>query len=331
MGDTIMARITWLQLSDLHFGFGTYTSHVAFDEFIKYLKNIIANRNPRPTLLFLTGDYVFAPNGFNKNIGTAVTWINKILEITGIDKSNMFMVPGNHDVKRDIPYRTANLDDLYKNYRTTDGQIGLGIIKAAYSGFQAYNTFKKDLYGVDCPCTYKNIHESIVLPDINIVMMNTAFAYYQNRTVGSLIFCHLALRNTLKSITNENPIIILAHHPLNCALEQNDIENLIRNDHRVKLYLCGHHHRFDIHPFLEEGHAQKMWFNNPAFMDQERDTHDPCQIGFTIGELDTETGEGLMEAHIYDPAFSFWDKYYHYGGSINKAENRKRGVFVFNV
>ena len=326
-----MARLTWLQLSDLHFGFETYTTQVAFDEFIKYLKKAIANREPKPTFLFLTGDYVFAPNGSEKNRNSAISYINKILEITEIKKQNLFMVPGNHDVKRDDVVRTMVLDNLYETYRTTDGRIDPSIVGSAFTGLAAYNCFRKDLYGVDCPCKADSIHECDSLPEVNIVRMNTAFAYYKKRSDNRLIFSHLALYNTLASIKNEKPIILLGHHPLDLALESADIENLIRNDKRVKLYLCGHNHKFGIHTILKEGQARIMCFNNPTFMDQEQKTHDPCQIGFTIGEMDTETGTGLIEAHIYDSAFNFWDKYYHYGGTINNEENRKKGIFVFNA
>lgn len=326
-----MARVTWLQLSDLHFGFETYTTQVAFDEFIKYLEKTIANREPKPTLLFLTGDYVFAPNGSEKDRDTAISCINKILEITGIEKKNMFMVPGNHDVKRDINIRTIILDNIYSNYRPTDGRIESGLVEVAFHGFETYNCFRKDLYGVDCPCKADIIHECDSLPDVNIVRMNTAFAYYKNRSDNRLIFGHHALRNTLASIDNDKPIILLGHHPLDWALELDKIEDLIRSDNRVKLYLCGHNHKFGIHAIMKEGKAQIMWFNNPAFMDQDQKTHDPCQIGFTIGEMDTVTGTGLIEAHIYDSAFNFWDKYYHYGGTINQKENRQKGIFVFNA
>ena len=71
-------------------------------------------------------------------------------------------------------------------------------------------------------------------------------------------------------------------------------------------------------------------FNNPTFMDEDKATKEPCQIGFTLGEMDSETGQGFIEAHLYDAAFDFWDKYRQYGGMQNaRAADRLEGIYRF--
>ncbi len=320
-----MANVCWLQISDLHFGFDTYTTRAAYDAFIAYLRNVIQARAVKPTLLFLTGDFVFAPANSYANRSQAVAAIQEIQRITDIGKDNLFMVPGNHDVNIHGEVRKLYLEDMYKTYRPTDGSISANHIGKILEGFEGFNDFRKQVYGRPMPLC-KEIHEIAEMPNLNLVLMNTAFAYGTNHT-ERLIFGIKYFQNALQKIKNDNPIIILAHHPLKDAIEDDLFINEISANRKIKLYLCGHEHRFSIKRFLQDG---QMWFNTPTFMNEDSRTKEPCQIGFTIGEMDTDTGSGLIEAHIYDAAFRFWDIYRQYGGAGNPHEDdRINGIYRY--
>lgn len=320
-----MADVCWIQISDLHFGFDTYTTKTAYDAFIAYLDNVIRTRAVRPTLLFLTGDFVFAPASSYANRNQAVTAIKEIQRITGISNDNLFMVPGNHDVNINAATRTLYLEDIYKNYRPTDGSISSNHIGKILEGFKGFNDFRKQVYGRTLPLC-KEIHEIVETQNLNLILMNTAFAYGKNHT-EKLIFGVKYFQNILQKIKNNKPIILLAHHPLKDAVEEDLFINEITGNRKIKLYLCGHEHRFSIKRFLQDG---QMWFNTPTFMNEDSRTKEPCQIGFTIGEMDTDTGSGLIEAHIYDAAFRFWDLYRQYGGAGNPDErDRINGIYRY--
>ena len=320
-----MSRVCWLQISDLHFGYDTYTTKAAYEAFITYLSDVIKTRTIKPTLLFLTGDFVFAPSNNYANREQAIKSIKHIQQITQIENDMLFMVPGNHDVNINKKVRELYLDDLYKNYRATDGSISSNHIEKIIGGLKDFNKFKEQVYNKEIPLN-KEIHEVAETSLLNIVLMNTAFTYGKNHS-DKLIFGIKFFQNVIQKIENDKPIIILAHHPLKDAIEEDLFINEINSNKNIALYLCGHEHRFIIKRFLNNN---KMWFNTPTFMNEDSRTKEPCQIGFTIGEMDTETGRGLIEAHIYDAPFKFWDLYRQYGGSTNLNEtDRINGVFKF--
>jgi predicted MPP superfamily phosphohydrolase len=102
------AQVSWLHLSDLHIG----NSRNDWRE----LKNALLTdieQNKRsglhqkssnikipfnPDLLFITGDIAYRAT--NNEYKDAVDLLEKIWEITGLNKHRTFIIPGNHDVDR---------------------------------------------------------------------------------------------------------------------------------------------------------------------------------------------------------------------------------------
>ena len=323
-----MAKITWMQLSDLHFGFENYTTEAAYAQFIRYLKNVIAKREYKFDFLFLTGDFIFAPNSEYANMQQAIKSVKEIQEIMTIGGDQTFVVPGNHDVNLMKRAETAVVNKLYENYRTTNGTIGENFIKSAFNRLNNYSNFKKEISSCTVIQVGSLIHEWVETDHINIILLNTAFAYTKEHS-EKLIFGIYDFKKIINEIVKKNgkPVIILAHHPLKDALEEDKFTNEINNpQNNIILYLCGHEHRFKIQKFIVGG---KMWFNTPTFMNEDSRTREPCQIGFTIGEYDTDMKKGIIEAHTYDSAFDIWDLYRQYGGESNSEENRLRGIFEF--
>lgn len=333
-----MSIIRWLQLSDLHFGLEDYTTEAAFDYFYYYLESIIKekeSKNEKPKYLFITGDMLYAPKAGADHrtdlVNQSRTAIRKIQKLSDIQPENTFIVPGNHDVNRDGVYgnRGDRLTRLYEAYRINEGNIDNGAMKnllADFDSFQLLTDPNIDGPIVNNSSMLSTIHSYVDMNTFAVVLMNTAFSYGQEHTTN-LIFGVKYLHSILNSIPRCKPIIILAHHPLRDACEYSRLENELVNHQNVKLYLCGHVHRFLIHSLRN---SKVMLFNNPTFMDEDKATKEPCQIGFTLGEMDSETDQGFIEAHLYDTAFDFWDKYRQFGGKQNACElDRLEGIYRF--
>lgn len=335
-----MGIIRWLQLSDLHFGLEDYTTEAAFDSFYSYLGSIIKEKetnNEKPEYLFITGDMLYAPKAGEANktklVSQSRTAIRRIQELSKIPPENTFIVPGNHDVNRDGVHKNRGdrLSMLYDAYRINEGIIDNGVIQNLLDDFDSFQSLTDP--SIDGPVVYNSgmpstIHSYVDMNTFGLVLMNTAFSYGKDHTT-QLIFGVKYLHSILASIPNDKPIIILAHHPLNDACEYSRLENELVNHQNVKLYLCGHVHRFLIHSLRN---SKVMLFNNPTFMDEDKATKEPCQIGFTLGEMDSETGQGFIEAHLYDTAFDFWDKYRQFGGKQNASKtDRLEGIYRFGM
>ncbi len=123
-----MSSISWLHISDLHYGCEEGVSTRLFrEEAADYLHEYFSQKQ-KPAFLFVTGDVVF-PKG-NPNIPLsyqkASVFINELSIRLGIDKHNVLIVPGNHDVSNDETssrFIAAKKIREKGNYNTSFGRV----------------------------------------------------------------------------------------------------------------------------------------------------------------------------------------------------------------
>lgn len=330
-----MSKICWLQISDIHLGYRSYTTHMAQNKLYDYLYRVIAHKKVKPTMLFLTGDYIYAPQMTEDWDKSALSKVKEILTQTSITTENVYLVPGNHDIyKRDAPSRNDILDGVYKDYSSEIGIIDSSRIKVLLSSFDSYDKFYKSLYKtghaidpVRSNWSSDNIHVAFETDSLNIVQLNTSIFYGKNHDSGNMILGTYHIAQVMSEISNTKPIIVLGHHPLSSF--QSEEERKIRdifNSHSVALYLCGHGHVIQVN----KGADRFCEVMSPTSMSREEKTKAPCQIGFLIGELDTDKLEGVIEAHFFDPFSNMWDKYRQIGGVRNSnLDDRINGIMRF--
>ncbi|MBN2019676.1 MAG: metallophosphoesterase [Sedimentisphaerales bacterium] len=108
-----------LHISDLHFGKPISDSElrdkkIVFDQFNKTLSNL--SKDWWPTCLCITGDISHK----NETAGyiEGAKWLVDLMDLLSIDKNNLFICPGNHDLDRDCaatiqqPKTEAEIDHL---------------------------------------------------------------------------------------------------------------------------------------------------------------------------------------------------------------------------
>ena len=141
-----MPQATFLHLSDFHFRFETETDcHFLFNQFKQDIRAWQARKGQSINAIIITGDISYS--GQPPEYKLALQRIDEILEVTGVRKENVFIVPGNHDINRseiskpeedatrNIVEGDSSVNEYFREYR--DYKIFL-------EKFSAYRQFIKD-------------------------------------------------------------------------------------------------------------------------------------------------------------------------------------------
>lgn len=225
----------WLQISDLHIFEGTDWNILKSK--IQDLKNI-----KHVKFIVVTGDL----HQYGESYDKTKLFLNQLLEICNIDKKNIYIVPGNHD-SMDIKFKQAFVDAI-ENHVEENQDIYTAYFQkgALVDCFDQFNVFIKDFYGDYLPKEYLHAEQVSIInwnDKINILHLNTAINCYRNNDLQQIIDIK-KLSSIKNEIKNNNPIIIIAHHPFEKLHEshQNVLRRII-TDLNVRAYLCGDLHK----------------------------------------------------------------------------------------
>ena len=89
-----MGKIRWLHLSDIHMNKRGVDNERMRQKLLEYLQH----NHMQFDYIFLTGDLRYAPEGaFHKDTDQ---YLKELCEAVGVERKNLFTVPGNHEVDR---------------------------------------------------------------------------------------------------------------------------------------------------------------------------------------------------------------------------------------
>lgn len=92
--------LSWLHVSDFHFkGGDPYDRDVVLRALVRSVRTYRA-QGRKPDLIFATGDV--AHGGKSGEYAAATPFFDALLEAAGVAKRGLFVIPGNHDVDRDL-------------------------------------------------------------------------------------------------------------------------------------------------------------------------------------------------------------------------------------
>jgi len=92
--------VTWLHVSDFHIQGGDgYDRDVVLRALVRSVQDFRA-RGRIPDVIFATGDIAHAGKAPEYDIATQ--FFDALLEAAGVDRRHLFVIPGNHDVNRDL-------------------------------------------------------------------------------------------------------------------------------------------------------------------------------------------------------------------------------------
>lgn len=92
---------TWLHLSDIHVHRSHEVQGLIMRALVEDLRRQLADGLvPSPNAVLVTGDVAFS--GQPEEYSRASTWLTELLDVVGLRPSDVFLVPGNHDVDRRV-------------------------------------------------------------------------------------------------------------------------------------------------------------------------------------------------------------------------------------
>lgn len=273
-----MDKLEWIHLSDVHFsGNEGYEIRRMRDSIINKLKEIKADRVI--SFVVVSGDLVYQNGTYDSQLKK---FLDSIMEICNITKDNLFIVPGNHDLKRNQP-RTLLLNGIRKDNFKFEHET----MKQLQKDFKKYKTFMKKMGKDDGDYIYKLEKRK----GYNLFLMNTAFTAGTDADDGNLILEKDSFYDEIKKLKDqENSVnIAVGHHPIRCFLQENQ-EKIWNNfnDYNIDFYLCGHMHKGAYSYDLNTGRVI------PTYQCGSGRVDDYATVTFLVGELDMKTKKGKI-------------------------------------
>lgn len=259
---TIKPLFTWIHLSDIHVGHGD-ANHAADQELVlnelkNDLRDAAAQYLPPPDAIFVTGDLAFSGNVLNKDEYKRVgTWLRQIAALVSLSEDRIFIVPGNHDVQRNVEENDSNVLAMLKQLRAGELKVDnvladRGNALLLRSRFSNYLSFAKTFAPA---CLSKPratelfwTHELPVSSKLTLLLvgLNTALlATKEEDEFGD----RLRLQSGTKQLAHafsaldQSPNqlrILLSHHPFDWLRDGVDVAATTRKYAHV--HLCGHVH-----------------------------------------------------------------------------------------
>jgi len=298
-----MSKINWLHISDLHFGSEKEIGDIKYirDDLLDYVKNKFKADKDKFNYLFVTGDIFYGPNFYNnesqkkQSIKDATDFFDKLISYLKIDKSNVFVVPGNHDTNRKDGEKEKYINEITDNYTITESFDEEKI--------QTYQTeFNEFCAGLKEINYCEKAHKLISLDEIDILMLNTSISSCKSEKNTKLLLGSNLFKNELNRIGEDNwedesrPLFILAHHSPDYFIDE-DREFLRRELDDKKnsiLYLCGHNHFAhentidNIHILFCGTNVKKEKIENNKYIYKKN------EVSFLKGSFDTILGEATV-------------------------------------
>ncbi|MCP4217961.1 MAG: hypothetical protein GY765_25180, partial [bacterium] len=242
-----MSKLTWLHLSDWHQKDEIFDRKVVRDALIADIKE---RRTIHPGLekidfIVFSGDLAW--KGKKSQLEEAEkNFLAPVLDAAGLEKDRLFMVPGNHDLDRDLFEMLPAA--LTKPLTDEDVKEWLGNDKKrpkVLEPFEAYAEFVKAYGGGNfspyASCTrFKAGGREVGLMGLNSSWM---CGRDKNSDYGKLIIGEPQVYDSLKTLEGADLRIVVMHHPFNwlTLADSDNVEGRIREG--ADFILAGHQHR----------------------------------------------------------------------------------------
>lgn len=248
--------LTFIHLSDIHFSKysgDSYDLDVELRNAIEYDITSRLRSLDHPTIgVLVTGDIAFS--GKDDEYRTARTWLERLCGLLEIDNSNVWLIPGNHDVDRSVARGSQSLKALHERIRSSDkGSIAQVLqdlyrndvdARCLFSPFAQYNDFAK-LFGcdVDPQKPFWKTEESLD-GDVQLCMwgLNSVIVSDSNDCQshegepGTLVLGTFQIPPPVNNVVN----MTLCHHPPDWFKDEPEVSQ--RFDRYVNIQLFGHTH-----------------------------------------------------------------------------------------
>ncbi|MBQ4901248.1 metallophosphoesterase [Paenibacillus sp. Marseille-P2973] len=294
-------EVNFVHISDLHLHFKNYDSEKMRRELVTYISELSNTINF--DMLIVTGDLTHKGGKFTPDI---TEFLNSLIDSMKISKEKVYIVPGNHDLKRD-DVRGLMIEGI-KNIKSGDpsDQLDKAIATASprntiYKSFNGFFKFYKQLIGEEYP---KNeVHFIRNSEKCNIVHINTCLVAYTANEEKTLLVAKQKLLACLNKLEGDSSKLNIAigHHTIEC-MSDTDKKALQNNfdDYRIDLYLSGHVHQanYDIEA---NGNNQILHIVSGAGL-----VDSYANGGFVTAKISTSNAKAEIQYHSWSQDNSYW-------------------------
>jgi predicted MPP superfamily phosphohydrolase len=273
-GDTV--SLSWIHLSDLHFGHGRGVEpHIDRQQVLGRLLDDVAlcrSELGSPDYVFATGDFAHA--GKQSQLEEARSWLVELTRRLDLGLDRVFVVPGNHDVDRDLvgPNRIVKAchGEMRRDPETLSDMLESGDVEAAvWPKLRAYQSFSSRDFGspeITPESPFWTCRLSAEPGAAHAVGLNSALQCYDDHDdeethgVGpNLQLSRWQLAKALRGFPSNALLIALVHHPPELLRDGSELVTHLAE--RPHLLLCGHVHSqgaFAMLPLGQHGHLRMV-------------------------------------------------------------------------
>lgn len=303
-------ELNWLHLSDIHFNYENYDTKKMRHELIKYLNKL----NKDIQFIVITGDIVYQNGTYTRAL---VKFLEDIRNIFSLNNDDLYIVPGNHDLKRggtrgQIVKSVTASDTPLKELENLDSKS----YKLLLSEYKKYSKFHMEFFSEGYP--NPSLHYVKKENFFNIIHINTCVVSGLDKEEGKLLIDHNKLFDVLKAenIENEDKInIAIGHHSIDCLHpdEKNKFLHTL-SDFNIDMYFCGHYHKpsYDFN------------FNNEnciyEFVTGGNIVDGYCIPCFIQGTMNIDNGNTNIKYHRWYDDHEYWDSYSGVGRVFKNGE-----------
>lgn len=301
-----MSTITWLHLSDLHFKADKQykeNSKVVLEGLLGDIQvEMLEKRKLIPDLIMVTGD--IANSGTQEEYILAEEFFNKLLSKIGLQKEQLLIVPGNHDVVRsEISYGVktiissldiqGNVYDLFSD--SEDRKFILRKLKNYINFVRNYTGDSMHLNDENYYCFVRNLKDK----NIVIIGLNSAWASGDNDEVeGKILLGEMQVRRAIEKFSKVDLYIIMMHHPIEClkGFDMDSCKKLLWE--KNALVLRGHKHE----QALEKSEVPNGYFLTIAAGSAYESINK--HNGYNFVKINLESNSGINSGIIYPRIWS---------------------------
>jgi len=255
MGDK---RLVFLHLSDIHFRTPGANDPYDLDKDLRNelfidVKNVV-DQIGGLTGIFVTGDIAFS--GSKEEFDVASGWLKELCEGLGCPNSEVYTVPGNHDVDRSVIDKSATLRFAHHEIRDnspkkTDSEIIKFFRddhvskKNLFEPLKNYNDFASK-FNCDISAEDPFWHNDFLLNDGSYLRVKGLNSTLVSDSQDNDSSCKLVLGSFQTALERQSGVeyVTLCHHPPSWLFDQHTVEEALGN--RSKVQLFGHKHSSEI-------------------------------------------------------------------------------------
>ena len=318
--------LTYVHLSDIHFGqekgADVYVHNDVKDCLIEDVATLnVAAGIERMDGVIVTGDVAFS--GKKREYDSAAQWLDRLTQAIGCEKTDVIVVPGNHDIDRDriTPPAKLILGHLLES-GVDELEHYLADPKATELLYDKFDDYRDFAEGYDCPLVSDGgvavTRQVAIAPGrvLRFVGLNSALLCTGYKSdEGKLL---IGGRQHVLPRCDGYELVVLCHHPLESLRDRTLVARYIRSRARVHIYGHVHQPSVSIESPMEE--ADLLTMSAGAVVPPENE--DGYQYTYNVLRFEWDASTEGLEVEIVPRT---WDE----GATRFKADTDQFGAERF--